>query len=684
MAAGWQHYQRGAIREADHAFRMVLRIDPQHADALYMLGVIGVQVGQNAEALEHLRRAVALRPDAGFFHYHLGLAHRGLGQMEEAVACYRRAIELQPDLVEAHNNLGVALQRMGRSDEAIASHQQAVRVKPDFAEAHNNLGGAYQTVGKLTEAIACYHEALRLRPAYSQAQTNLEALLRYRQATTGWQATPQTAHEWFTVGGMFQQQGLNGEAIVCYEQALEASPDFPDASSNLGVLLHWVGRIDDAIAVFRTGLARHPDHAALHNNLGAAVQAQGNWQEAIDCYREAVRCNPDYAMAYRNLGMALPRVGELDEAVTYLKEAIRSNPDYTEAEALLASLYRDRGDRAEAVAALDDILRRHPECSEAHFVRGSLYLINGDYERGWPEYEWRIRCKEYLAPPLGSSQPVWDGTPLNGRTILLRAEQGYGDALQFIRYAPLVKERGGQVVVECQPPLAALLKSCPGVDQVITRGEQRPPFDTHALLMSLPYLLRDTVTAIPTNVPYLTPDSAHVERWRQELSAYPEFKVGIVWQGNPMNAADRFRSAPLRHFAPLARVNGVRLFSLQVGTGHEQLAEIADHFTVIDLGGRFDPASFDDAAAAVKSLDLIVTVCSGMAHLAGALGAPMWVALTYAADWRWLLDRDDSPWYPTAHLFRQKRRGDWDDVFERIAGQIATHMHDREISARFA
>jgi tetratricopeptide (TPR) repeat protein len=676
MAAGWQHYQRGALSEAERAFHEVLRLDPRNADALYMLGVIAVQANQPGAAFEHLRQAVALRPEAGFFHYHLGLALRGLGRLEEAVACYRRAVELQPDLAEAHNNLGVTLQRLGRLDEAKASHQQAVRVQPKFAEAHNNLGGAYQVAGQMNEAIACYRQALRLRPGYTQAQTNLDALLRYRRGVSGWQgATPQAAVEWFTLGGVFQQQGLNGEAIVCYEEALQINSDFADARSNLGVLLHWEGRIDEAIAIFRLGIERDPNHAGLHNNLGAAVQAQGKWEEAIRCYREAIRCHPDYALAYRNLGMALPRIGELDEAVTCLQQALRCSPDYTEAEALLASLYRDRGQRDEAAAALDKLLERHPECPEAHFIRGSLWLLAGEYERGWPEYEWRIRCKEFLAPPLRGPQPVWDGSPLEGRTLLLRAEQGFGDALQFIRYAPLVKQqRGGRIIVECQAPLVGLLRTCPGVDQVIARGDSLPPFDVHALLMSMPLQLGTTLANVPANVPYLAPDPARVKRWRDELNAFPGFKVGIVWQGNTMNAADRFRSAPLAHFAPLARVDGVRLIGLQVGTGRDQLAAVADRFDLIDLGGRFDPANFEDAAAVVKSLDLVITVCTGMAHLAGALAAPAWVALTYAADWRWLVDREDSPWYPTLRLFRQKRRGDWDDVFQCMAAELANKV----------
>jgi hypothetical protein len=275
-------------------------------------------------------------------------------------------------------------------------------------------------------------------------------------------------------------------------------------------------------------------------------------------------------------------------------------------------------------------------------------------------------------PSRNFPQPQWDGSPLEGRTILIHAEQGLGDTIQFIRYAPLVKRRGGTVIVECQPVLSQLLAGCPGIDRLIAQGSPLPAFDVHVPLLSLPRIFGTTLADVPAEVPYLFADAALIERWRDELAGVPGVKIGIAWQGNTRFPADCMRSIPLTHFAPLAQVDGVRLFSLQKGPGREQLAATAAYLPVIDLADRLDEKAggFMDTAAVVKNLDLIITSDTAIAHLAGALGVPVWVGLALGADWRYLLGREDSPWYPTMRLFRQTRLGDWDGVFERIASEL--------------
>ena len=272
-----------------------------------------------------------------------------------------------------------------------------------------------------------------------------------------------------------------------------------------------------------------------------------------------------------------------------------------------------------------------------------------------------------------------DGAALDGRTILLHAEQGLGDTLQFARYAALVKARGATVILSCPKKLLAVLQTCPGIDQLIPMGAEPPPFDVYAPLLSLPRLFGTTVATIPASMPYLAAQPELVDRWRDRLAAAPGFRVGLVWQGSATYKKDHQRSAALGWFAPLARVPGVRLFSLQVGPGSEQLGSLGDRFPVIDLGGSFDPASFSDAAAVLKNLDLLVTVDTALAHLGGALGSSVWLALPHAADWRWLHEREDSPWYPTVRLFRQSHPGDWDGVFERIARELG-HRAERSLN----
>jgi hypothetical protein len=292
----------------------------------------------------------------------------------------------------------------------------------------------------------------------------------------------------------------------------------------------------------------------------------------------------------------------------------------------------------------------------------------GDFEQGWPEYAWRLKTQELALPPI--PQPLWDGSRLNGKTILLHAEQGLGDTIHFIRYAPLVKEQGGQVVVVCPSQLTPLLASSPGIDRLVATGMLLPPFDVHAPLLSLPGIFRTNAATIPASVPYIFADPSLVQHWHHELSATPGYKVGIAWKGSSRHKKDRERSVSLEALAPLAAVPEINLFSLQVGPGREELAALGDRFRVTDLGGRFDPESLADAAAAIQSLDLIVTVDSALAHVAGALGTPVWVAVPFSPDWRWQLEREDSPWYPTLRLFRQRLPGQWPEVFERIAVEL--------------
>jgi hypothetical protein len=310
------------------------------------------------------------------------------------------------------------------------------------------------------------------------------------------------------------------------------------------------------------------------------------------------------------------------------------------------------------------------EASEAHFGLAAALLLQGRFAEGWPEYEWRLKGKDQPKRDLRS--PAWDGSDLNGRSILLLTEQGMGDTLQFIRYAKIVKERGGVVTLGCPEPLIRLLSSCPYLDRVASELSQEG-FDCHAQLMSLPRLLGTTLETIPAEVPYLSADPSLIESWRQRLAAYPGLKIGINWQGNPKYAGDRQRSIPLAHYEPLARVSGVTLISLQMGFGTEQIAQVADRFQVVTLGDDVDhtAGAFMDTAAVMKCLDLIITSDTSTPHLAGALGVPVWMATPFSPDWRWFLSREDSPWYPTMRLFRQPSRGDWDSVFVRMAEDLA-------------
>jgi hypothetical protein len=325
----------------------------------------------------------------------------------------------------------------------------------------------------------------------------------------------------------------------------------------------------------------------------------------------------------------------------------------------------------------DEALRLRPDYPESHLNRSLVLLGDGDYGRGWPEYEWRWKMRTSAQPKFGV--PRWDGSRLNGRTLLLHCEQGLGDTLQFIRYASLVpRGSGGRIVLDCPPVLATLLKTCPGIDVVVPRNEKLPPLDLYIHLLSIPGLVGTTLETIPAPIPYLTVDPERVRFWRDELKALDGVRVGIVWQGSKQHKGDRQRSVPLSHFAPLAAVPGVKLCSLQKGDGSEQIAEgLAAGILSVDLGARTS-AEFADVAALLTVLDLVVTVDTAVAHAAGALGVPIWVGVSFAADWRWLRGREDSPWYPTMRLFRQSTPGDWPPVFARLADALRLQVERRK------
>ncbi len=473
------HHEAGRLQIAEQIYRQILQVDPNQADAWNLLGLV------------HCPR-----------------------EYEVAIDCFRHAIQLNGKTAAFHSNLGAALQSQGNLDEAVAAYRRALELNPDYADALSNLGTALKTQGNLDEAVACYRRALELKPNHSKGLYNLGAAL--------------------------QTQGNLDEAIACYRRALELNPDYAEALYNLGAALQTQGNLDEAVACHRRALERKPDYAEALYNLGAALQTQGNLDEAIVCHRLAMELKPDYPEVLSNLGAALQTQGNLDEAVATCRRALELKPDYAESLCNLGNAQQALGNLDEADANYRRALELKPDYAEAHCNRSLLWLRKGDFEHGWPEYEWRWKREE--SPPRSFRQPLWGGGPLAGTTILLHAEQGLGDAIQFIRYAWLVKDRGARVVVECPKPLMRLLSGVRGIDELIVARSPLPHFDVQAPLLSLPVVLHTTLATIPAVVPYLFAASDLVERWREEFGRSRKFQIGIAWQGNPKFKGDRFRS----------------------------------------------------------------------------------------------------------------------------------------------
>jgi tetratricopeptide (TPR) repeat protein len=443
---------------------------------------------------------------------------------------------------------------------------------------------------------------------------------------------------------------------------------------NRGVVYRTLQRHDDAVASLKRARQLGPASHELLNNLAMALKDVGQHDAAVQTLDEALRLQPDYATGYFNRGNVLLDVGRLDEAIASYRRALALEPSDAGAYCKLGVAYYDLQRYDEALDAFDRALQIQPHYPEVRRNRALVWLVRGEYDRAWREFEWRLECEGFHKRVF--PQPPWDGSPLAGRTLLVHREQGLGDTLQFVRYAPLVEEAGGRALLEVQPALWPLLRASGYGRWLVRLDGPLPPFDVHAPLMTLAGYLPDRGGQPVWRGEYLSADPVLVEQWRQRLAGEKGYRVGIVWAGNPDHPHDRFRSIALSHWAPLGAIEGVRLISLQKGAGLQQLASEPASTNIVELGNSLDDetGAFMDSAAVMKNLDLVITVDTSLAHLAGGLGVPVWVPLQLSPDWRWLAHGSTTAWYPSMRLFRQRQFNDWPPVMGEIAQQLRSRI----------
>ena len=518
-------------------------------------------------------------------------------------------------------------------------------------------------------------ETLAQAKAHHRSGQLRDAEQLYRQILA---ADGTNAEVCYLLGETCQAQGALSEAAAALERAVQLKPDYAEAHNYLAAVLKEQNKLDEAAAHCRRALELKPDNAGAHGNLAAILEKQGRFAEAADCYRKILALMPNYAPAHNNLGVVLEQQGQLDQAVACWRRALELQPDFAETHNNLGVVLAQQDKPDEAAACYRRALELQPDFADAHVNYALTLLSMGRLAEGWREYEWRLKRPGEEKPAL--AQPRWTGSPLAGRTILLRSEQGLGDTLQFIRFAELLRQQGGTVKIEVPRALVPLLQQS-GFRGLVAEGTPAGDFDVHIPLMSLLGVLGTALESIPGGVPYISAEGRLVEHWRSELRATDNFKIGIVWQGNPNYPIDRYRSIPLARFAPLAQ-DGVELISLQNGFGREQLAGIEGQFAVRDLGEGIDTehGPFMDTAAIIKNLDLVVTCDSVVAHLAGAMGAEVWVAQALVPDFRWMLGRAENSWYPTMRRFRQSAQGDWNSVFRNIHSELSGVLEKRNAS----
>ncbi len=563
------------------------------------------------------------------------------GDAAGAESGYRAVLAEDPRHAESLNNLATLVAARGAHGEAAALLAQAIERDPHYAEAWHNLGLVHNATGDHARAHEAFSRAVHLEPANADWVNDLGnaciELLRYEDALRAYDAAialrPAEATFWNNRGIALRGVARPDDALEAFHRAQQLDQGHVNALSNIGVLHREQRRYDRAIVAFERAIALAPGSAPLHANFASVYEAMGDFERMAELARTAVALDPAYAEGYTLLANYELEAGRIDAAERLYWRSVALDPDNRNGNWNLAI----------------------------------IWLLRGEFERGWEQFEWRKKLHAVLTERGLAQGPEWDGSPLAGRTILVATEQGMGDAIQFIRYARELKRAGaGRVIVECPYPLQPLLASVEGVDEVIARGMPLPAYDTHVSLMSLPHLLGTTLESIPASVPYIHAES----RPAADVVAAPPgvLKVGIVWAGNPLHPRDALRSTPLKNFRTLLDVPGTQFYSIQKGDGAErQVAELGDP-RLVDLAPHL--GDFRDTAAVIERLDLVIAVDTSVAHLAGAMGKPTWVLLPSVPDYRWLLDRTDSPWYPSAKLFRQEQPRRWDDVFEALAAEL--------------
>ena len=535
------------------------------------------------------------------------------GNVPAAEQLYRAMLGRNPDHSGALHQLSLLCLGRDEFEEAARLLRRWIAREPNVSGAHNNLGIALKGLNRPAEAVAHFNKAIELEP--NRGETH------------------------YSLGRAQQMLGRLAEARECYERAIALRPDHPEANNALAVLLAPT-EPEQALACFRRAIAARPAYADGHNNMGILLHALGRDEEAVASFRRALAIKPDHADAHNNLGLTLRDLNRHEESLRCFELAQAIEPDHV----------------------------------DAHVNEALVRLALGDYAAGWKEYVWRLHSVNFSKGKKRPAQPLWlRQWDVSGRTILLHGEQGLGDTIQFARFVPKVAALGGKVILAVQRPLTALMAGLAGVSVVRGQGDPVPPFDAFCPLPSLPLAFKTTLETIPADVPYLSAPADRLAKWRAVLDTLGRPRVGLMWTRGAASPQDR-RSLPLRLLLPLLERRDIQFVALQKELPDGEVALFQSTGVPSFLGERL--ADLADTAAIIAMLDLVITIDTSIAHVAGALGKPMWVLLPFSADWRWLHGRSDSPWYPTARLFRQPAPGDWQSVVRQVAEALAVNFRE--------
>ncbi len=602
------------------------------------------QSGNVTDAIQHYQVLLKKHPQEAQIIYLLGTAYCQSGQLPQAIETLQQAIQLNPSNAFAYNNLGNALQEQKRKQEALECYQQAIKIKPDYVSAFYNQGNLLNELGQPQAALKSYAEALRLQPNY------VDALREY--------------------GNLLRDSNQVEEALEIYAQALHYEYQNADVHFHRAIALKKLGRIHQALESYLEAARCNPHHASALYNCGNLYLDLARYPQAIERYTLALEAKPEYPEAYLNRGNAQKAIGQMQASLQDYSAAIQLRPEYADAYSNRGNLHKDNGRIQLALADYEQALALRPDYAEVQWNKALLLIVQGQYEQGWALYEWRLRMQSYQINCLQFPLPEWrDLSQIKDQVVLVYTEQGFGDAIQFCRYLPIVRQHCKQLIVLVHRSLLGVLQTLQCDMTLVAKGEQLPAFDSYCPLMSLPFVCHTNLNNIPSDIPYLTATAVKQQQWQERInssansaSASP-LKVGLAWAGSAKHDNDSNRSIALQLLHDLLQVP-VSWHSLQ------KEYRVHDHSSIRKASQLHQHQQqlqdFSDTAALISQMDLVISVDTSVAHLAGAMGKPVWILLPFAPDYRWLLERSDCPWYPTARLFRQSVLGDWTSPIQQI------------------
>ena len=658
-------HQDGQVRQAEQIYQQILRINSQDAEALHLLGVVALQAKKYEVAVKLITQATKVDSEQSSFFNNLSVALIKQGKLEEAVQACQQAIKLQPDDVETHYNLGIALQKLDKLEQALKVYQKAIKIQPGNAEIYNNLGVILWKQGKLDESIQAYQNAIEIQPNYAEPYNNL--------------------------GNVSRERGKLDESIQAYRNAIEIQPNYADAYNNLGNALQEQGKLDESIQAHQNAIEIQPDFAGYYSNLGNVLQEQGKLDESIQAHQNAIEIQPNYAGPHNNLGNALREQGKLDESIQAYQNAIEIQPDFTEPHNNLGNALREQGKLNESIQAYQNAIEIQPNYAEPHNNLGQTLLLKGDLHQGWKEYEWRWQCKDFSSEIRYFPQVLWNGSDLNGKSILVWTEQGVGDQIMFASMLDDLLQMEAKVITDCDIRLIPLFKRAFPKIQIFPRDN--PPvqqlldtnIDYQIPIGSLGRWLRSNQNDFKRkNQSYLQtcPEKTSKLKTKYKKLAGNKPLIGISWKSGNQNFGEA-KSTSLKFWTSILSRQDCFFINLQYGNVKQEVEEHISNKndTSIYLDNDIDPLeNLDDFAAQIATLDLVISTSNATVHMAGALGEKVWNLLRYMPSWRGMLNKRDTLWYPSMKLFRQNRIGDWLSTFAEVELALDQHLNDDSLN----